>query len=132
MHVGHLEIRFKVPGTFVKEEGIMVKFHCFPSEKKQKERRKAWINACCRADGFICKKDCYICSLHFIGKNGPTQENPDPIPATASEEKASYYKMLIYGRIIFNTSASIFLIKFYICYNLVKTDRRDNALFIKF
>lgn len=75
---------------FRKAEGITVTFHRFPSEKKHKERREAWIRACCRADGFVCKKDNYICSLHFIGKNGPTEENPDPIPATASEEKASY------------------------------------------
>jgi hypothetical protein len=75
-----------------KTEGITVKFHRFPSEKKHKERREAWIRACCRADGFTCKKDSYICSLHFIGKNGPTKENPDPIPANASQEKASYYK----------------------------------------
>ena len=63
---------------FIKTEGITVKFHCFPSGKKHKERREAWIQACCRADDFICKKDSYICSLHFVGKNGPTEENPDP------------------------------------------------------
>ena len=72
---------------FRKTKGITVKFHCFPSEKKHKERRQAWIQACCRADGFNCTKDSYISSLHFIGKNGPTAENPHPIPATASEKK---------------------------------------------
>ena len=72
-----------------KEEGFVVKFHCFPSEKKQKIRRQAWIRACCRGDGFVCKKDSYICGIHFIGGHGPTDDNPNPIPATASTEKVS-------------------------------------------
>ena len=29
----------------------------------------------------------YICGFHFIGENGPTEENPDPIPATSSAHK---------------------------------------------
>jgi uncharacterized protein Veg len=28
-------------------------------------------------------------SLHFVGENGPTPENPDPISAIASREKVS-------------------------------------------
>ena len=24
------------------------------------------------------KKDTYICSLHFVGQEGPTEEHPDP------------------------------------------------------
>ena len=31
----------------------------------------------------MCRKDSYICGFHFIGGNGPTEEYPDPIPATA-------------------------------------------------
>jgi hypothetical protein len=48
--------------------------------------------------------------LHFIGKNGPTKENPDPIPANASQEKASYYKHAnLWSRIILN-NMRVFLI----------------------
>ena len=73
-----------------KEEGLIVKFHCFPSEKKRNDRRQAWIRACCRGDGFVCKKDSYICSLDFIGERGPTEDYPDPITATTSTEKVSW------------------------------------------
>jgi hypothetical protein len=38
-------------------------------------------------DSFVCKKDSYICRLHFVDENGPTPENPDPISAIASKEK---------------------------------------------
>ena len=43
-----------------------------------------WIKAYHRSDSFVCTKDSYICRLHFVGGNGPT--NPDPISAVASKE----------------------------------------------
>ena len=27
------------------------------------------------------KKDTYICSFHFVGQKGPTEEHPDPVKA---------------------------------------------------
>lgn len=35
------------------------------------------------------KKDSYVCSLHFVGGNGPTEEDPDPISAVAGKERVS-------------------------------------------
>lgn len=35
------------------------------------------------------KKDTYICSLHFKGGRGPTEEYPDLIPATATKYEAN-------------------------------------------
>ena len=32
-------------------------------------------------------KDTYICSLHFIGSKGPTDDNPEPILATLTPEE---------------------------------------------
>ena len=29
---------------------------------------------------FKCSKDSYICSLHFVGENGPTDIDPNPVP----------------------------------------------------
>ena len=29
----------------------------------------------------------YICSVHFVGGNGPIKEDPDPISAFASKER---------------------------------------------
>lgn len=57
------------------------------NEKTQK--CKKWVHACGRPDFTInkVKRDTYICSLHFIGKNGPTEENPDPILATLSSKE---------------------------------------------
>ena len=67
--------------------GKVINFHPFTSEKKFKERRELWIRSCSRADDFKCTKDSYICSLHFVGENGPTDKDPNPVPATASREK---------------------------------------------
>ena len=34
-------------------------------------------------------KDSYVCSLHFVDGNVPTEVDPDPISAVASKERAS-------------------------------------------
>lgn len=81
------------PERLQTEDGKIISFHSFPSVKKFKERRETWIRACCRGDTFKCKKDSYICSLHFIGQQGPTKENPNPFPANASEEKVAIYRL---------------------------------------
>ena len=48
---------------------------------------KKLVHACGRKDFTIDKitKDTYICSLHFVGGNGPTEEDPDPINASLLE-----------------------------------------------
>ena len=56
----------------INSEGKCVQFYHFPSFKKEKIRREAWIKACCRGDNFVCTKHSYICGLNFIGNNGPT------------------------------------------------------------
>ena len=66
-----------------------VSFYHSPGPKRTEEKRKRWIEACQRGDSFVCTKDSYICSIHFVGENGPTSEIPDPIPATASKELVS-------------------------------------------
>ena len=51
------------------------------------EKAKRWIHLCGR-NGFTMnniKKDTHICSLHFVGENGPTPEYPDPIKASLSD-----------------------------------------------
>ena len=62
------------------KDGKVINFHPFPSEKKIKERRELWIRSCSRADDFKRAKDSYICSLHFVGENGPTDIDPNPVP----------------------------------------------------
>ena len=29
----------------------------------------------------------YVCSMHFIGESGPSDESPDPLPATISVKR---------------------------------------------
>lgn len=77
----------RYPTRLQKDDGTSVLFYSFPSLKKSRERREIWIRACCRGDAFVCRKDSYICGYHFIGGNGPTEEYPDPIPATADANK---------------------------------------------
>jgi hypothetical protein len=59
----------------------------FPGAKRAPKRRKRWIKACRRGKSFTCKKDSYICSIHFVGGNGPTNDIPDPIPAKKQAKK---------------------------------------------
>lgn len=67
--------------------GDSIQFYHFPGEKRQKERRQQWIVACHRGDSFVCTKDSYVCSLHFVGEQGPTKEYPNPVSAISSREK---------------------------------------------
>jgi hypothetical protein len=69
--------------------GDPVYFYRFPAPKRSPAKRMRWYTACHRGDKFVCTKDSYICSLHFVGQNGPTVENPDPISAIASEEQVN-------------------------------------------
>ena len=65
------------------DKGDEARFYRFPAPKRWKqsaERRKFCIVVCHRGDSFVCGKDSYICSLHFEGMNGPTEENPDSRP----------------------------------------------------
>lgn len=73
--------------------GQEVFFVKFPGKKRKIEKCKRWVNACLVEDGH--KKiayetltyDHYICSLHFVGENGPTEFYPDPVPANMPMEK---------------------------------------------
>ncbi|XP_070533446.1 uncharacterized protein [Ptychodera flava] len=65
----------------------------FPKAHRNLEKCQRWIYACGRK-GFCIesiKKDTYICSLHFVGKNGPTDKYPDPIPATYTGEQVQRF-----------------------------------------
>ena len=59
------------------------RFNHLPGAVGQKERRQRWIRSCHRCDSFVCTKDSYVCSLRFVGENGSTEEDPDPISAVA-------------------------------------------------
>ena len=37
----------------------------------------------------MCTKDSNVCSLNFVGENGPTEEDPDLISALVSKERVS-------------------------------------------
>lgn len=70
----------KVPGnkTF---------FIPFPKPHIDPVKCKRWIIACKR-DNFGEKNiapHTYICSKHFVGGDGPTPLNPDPVSATQSK-----------------------------------------------
>ena len=62
-------------------------------EKLQQSLRtdkcKIWLHACGRKffPTYKVKKDTYICSLHFIGGKGPSEENPHPICASHSKDQ---------------------------------------------
>ena len=68
-----------------------VKWVLFPQRKTQLEKCKRWVRACSRQnwDEMDVTRNTYICSKHFVGGDGPTQKNPDPIPAYYSSNKVS-------------------------------------------
>ena len=58
-------------------------------ESAKTDKAKRWLHACDRKGQFDrveqITKDTCICSLHFVGGKGPTDNNPDPYPARLSE-----------------------------------------------
>ena len=54
-----------------------------PKKNADLEKCRKWVNAFHRADFSInnVSKDTYICSKHFVGGNGPTEDHLNPIPA---------------------------------------------------
>ena len=78
----------RYPHLMVKNKnGDPVHFVRFPAPKRFADKRRQWIVACHRGDSFVCSKDSYICSLHFVGENGPTLKHQDPVSAIYSKEK---------------------------------------------
>ena len=56
----------------------------FPKPHLDAEKCQRWVAACSRENFTTDKvtKWTYICSKHFVGGHGPTEEHTDPIPAT--------------------------------------------------
>ncbi|XP_013409794.1 zinc finger protein 235 isoform X2 [Lingula anatina] len=65
----------------------------FPKQKTNFEKCKRWVHLCGRPmEQFNMdkiSKYTYMCSKHFVGGNGPTEEYPDPISALACPEQVS-------------------------------------------
>ena len=86
----------RYPHLMVKNKnGDPVRFYRFPALKRSPARRLRSYKSCHRGDNFVCSKDSYICSLHFVGQNGPTLENPDPISAIASEQRVNCFVFVL-------------------------------------
>ena len=68
----------------------------FPAKVRKREKCLQWIKACNRPHSQLNTdklKDCdYICSKHFLGGNGPTENDPNPLIAD------KYCKKLSTGR----------------------------------
>ena len=64
-------------------EGVF--FIPFPKPKTQPEKCQRWISCCGRPHNSLnvgkVNTHTFICSKHFIGGKGPTDEYPDPVPA---------------------------------------------------
>ncbi|XP_072016272.1 uncharacterized protein [Amphiura filiformis] len=59
-----------------------VAFISFPKPKNNMDKCARWILACGREDITLdrVKSNTYVCSKHFVGRNGPTDIFPDPLP----------------------------------------------------
>ncbi len=77
----------------------------FPKPKQNMDKCKFWARACGR-EGFDetnVNKWTYICSKHFVGGRGPTEESPNPFPARFSRvrtgiqyQQSPEYTTLVY------------------------------------
>ena len=69
--------------------GKPVWFIHFPGKEHNKAAARVWINACCRPRNHPSLENLsyhhFICSLHWVGEDGPTELNPNRIPATITE-----------------------------------------------
>ena len=63
-------------------------FILFPKKKYNLEVCKRWIRLCGREDLNLEKitRNTHICSMHFIGGNGRTDDHPDPFSACRQTE----------------------------------------------
>ncbi|CAG5103157.1 Similar to Kibra: Protein kibra (Drosophila mojavensis) [Cotesia congregata] len=68
-----------------KQDGV--RFVPFIKPQIDKKKCLEWIHLSRKADLTVekIKKHTYICTKHFINSNGPTAENPNPLPATVSK-----------------------------------------------
>eukprot|EP00112_Aurelia_sp_Birch-Aquarium-sp1_P011336 Seg2384.2 transcript_id=Seg2384.2/GoldUCD/mRNA.D3Y31 product="hypothetical protein" protein_id=Seg2384.2/GoldUCD/D3Y31 len=66
--------------------GEDVRFLHFPGKVRNEAKARRWIRACDRPRKLLSLQKLtythFICSLHFIGQNGPTDMYPDPIAAS--------------------------------------------------
>lgn len=65
--------------------GEPVRFIHFPGKKRHETAARRWINACRRPTDQLSFESLtyhhYICSLHWVGEDGPSEREPYPIPA---------------------------------------------------
>jgi len=76
-----------------RDDMVGVKFIPFPQPQKQLEKCLKWIKLCGNAK--ITKpsditRNHYVCSKHFIGGAGPTEEHPDPVSAVGGEIETAH------------------------------------------
>ncbi|XP_077414435.1 uncharacterized protein LOC144044098 [Vanacampus margaritifer] len=68
----------------------------FPKPKTQREKCERWVNLCGRPieqfNASKVKSFTFICSKHFVGGHGPTNNNPDPLPTTACPDEVACIK----------------------------------------
>ncbi|KAM9773113.1 lethal(3)malignant brain tumor-like protein 2 isoform 2-T2 [Syngnathus typhle] len=107
-------------------------FISFPKPRRNKEKCIRWVEACKR-QGFTVEnvsKHTYICSLHFVGRNGPTSENPDPIPATSEEiERMARKRKVLTQRTVDTPDASLEMPYHCVAYGCGKTAENHVTLF---
>lgn len=78
-----------------KDPGNKIFFVPFPKPHIDAVKCKKWILACKRINfnEVNIKKYSYVCSLHFVGLNGPTALNPDPVPASQSRVIQTHFRL---------------------------------------
>ena len=83
--------------------GKPVSFIHFPGKKRQAAAANRWINACRRPAHQLSLKNLtyhhYICSLHWVGEDGPTNNNQFPLPADMSEKERNRIELAFQKRL---------------------------------
>ena len=69
---------------------IQLSFSIFLTQlDKMRDGKGGSLHVIAVTRSFVRRVRSYICSIHFVGGNGPTKQYPDPISAVASKDKVS-------------------------------------------
>lgn len=87
----------------------LIRFYPVPKPTNDIERCARWVKSINR-ENFTCqsvKKHHFVCSVHFLGGDGPTQNNPDPLPDVCGEILSTHGAILAPDSSYSNTVAPV-------------------------
>lgn len=89
-----MELQIPLSSTF---EGCL--FYLFPKNQKPRGinvEHQVYLCVYVQKMNLMPVSSTLICSKHFVGARGPTDDNSDPLPATVRPEEASHFDHFLF------------------------------------